>query len=327
MCFPARRRPALPPPAALAPNRSRSGPSTSWPSTADRWSATCNTKPTGPFPRPRPDAGRPRRPGPRRGPLGDHRRRARPDFQPASRVRIEPEASVRVAFTTAAPNARGGADPGRPVPRFPRRHPRLRAGLGAQPGRAAAPAPVRRGSPPVSASGRPRHLRRGRPAGRAGRAAGQRRASRACGGTASPATGRSSWCASPRPDELAAGPPAACGPHAYWRLKGLEVDLVILNEHPRATSKTFNTQLLNLVRASECARPDRQAGRRLRAQDDAPVARTTASCCRRRPASCWPATAARWRRQMDRLERAAGPARRQTSGNREVARSGSRTGA
>ncbi len=39
--------------------------------------------------------------------------------------------------------------------------------------------------------------------------------------------------------------------HAYWRLKGLEVDLVVLNEHPTSYFEEFHQQLLTLVRASD----------------------------------------------------------------------------
>ncbi len=39
--------------------------------------------------------------------------------------------------------------------------------------------------------------------------------------------------------------------HTYWRLKGLVVDLVILNEHPTSYHEELHEQLQNLVRASD----------------------------------------------------------------------------
>jgi cyclic beta-1,2-glucan synthetase len=39
--------------------------------------------------------------------------------------------------------------------------------------------------------------------------------------------------------------------HAYWRLHGLEVDLVILNEHPTSYLEEVQQQIQNLVRASD----------------------------------------------------------------------------
>jgi cyclic beta-1,2-glucan synthetase len=39
--------------------------------------------------------------------------------------------------------------------------------------------------------------------------------------------------------------------HTYWRLKGLEVDLVLLNEHPVSYREELHEQLLSLVRSSE----------------------------------------------------------------------------
>ena len=39
--------------------------------------------------------------------------------------------------------------------------------------------------------------------------------------------------------------------HAYWRLKGLVVDLVLLNEHPASYLEELHVELQNLVRASD----------------------------------------------------------------------------
>ena len=91
------------------------------------------------------------------------------------------------------------------------------------------------------------------------------RASRPCGGTASPATCRSSWSASPRRSELALARQLLAA-HAYLRLKGLEVDLVLLNEQPTSDFEELHQQLLELVRASDARDLARQAGRRLRPQ-------------------------------------------------------------
>src|SRR5262249_30011743 len=39
--------------------------------------------------------------------------------------------------------------------------------------------------------------------------------------------------------------------HTYWRLKGLEADLVIVNEHPTGYLEEMQQQLQNLVRSSD----------------------------------------------------------------------------
>src|SRR5262249_39402774 len=49
--------------------------------------------------------------------------------------------------------------------------------------------------------------------------------------------------------------------HTYWRLKGLEADLVILNEHPAGYFEELHQQVQNLVRASDAhALVDRPGG-------------------------------------------------------------------
>jgi cyclic beta-1,2-glucan synthetase len=48
--------------------------------------------------------------------------------------------------------------------------------------------------------------------------------------------------------------------HAYWRLHGLEVDLVILNEHPTSYLEEVQQQIQNLVRASDSHRLVDQPG-------------------------------------------------------------------
>ena len=123
------------------PTRSRSGPSTSRPSTAAAGRARSSTRPTGPAS----SAAAGRRPTRRRstrgatlsgttGPVLD------PVFSLRRRVRLEPGGSARVAFTTAVAESREEAlalaDQYHDVRRG---GPRLRAGLGPQPGRAAPP--------------------------------------------------------------------------------------------------------------------------------------------------------------------------------------------
>src|SRR5262249_32449663 len=39
--------------------------------------------------------------------------------------------------------------------------------------------------------------------------------------------------------------------HAYWRLKGLVADLVILNDHPASYIESLHEQIVNLVRVSD----------------------------------------------------------------------------
>src|SRR5205085_4783742 len=39
--------------------------------------------------------------------------------------------------------------------------------------------------------------------------------------------------------------------HSYWRLQNLEVDLVLLNEHPSGYLEELHQQLQGLVRASD----------------------------------------------------------------------------
>ena len=165
--------------------------------------------------------------------------------------------------------------------------PRLRAGLDAQPGRPAAAQRHRGRCAALRPPGRLDHLRQRLAARRAERA--RRRTAAAnpgCGATASPATCRS--CS------LQIGDPAnielvrqLVQAHAYWRLKGLAVDLVIWNEDhsvyrqtpadrswtssPPASKPTWSTG----PAASSCGRESR-------------CRKKTASCCRRSRASSSP---------------------------------------
>ena len=59
--------------------------------------------------------------------------------------------------------------------------------------------------------------------------------------------------------------------HAYWRLRGLEVDLVILNEHPSSYFEELHQQMQNLVRGSEMhGLMDKPGGVFLRKADQMP---------------------------------------------------------
>ncbi len=122
----------------------------------------------------------------------------------------------------------------------------------------------RRG-PPLPATRQPRPVLRSRAARRAGRAAAEHApARRPSGPTASPATCRSSSCASTRPEDRGIVRQLLRA-HEYWRLKGLAVDLVILNEKAHSYVQDLQTALEALVRTSQSApRPERSAAARRR---------------------------------------------------------------
>ena len=69
--------------------------------------------------------------------------------------------------------------------------------------------------------------------------------------------------------------------HAYWRLKGLVVDLVIWNEDHAGYRQQLQDQIMGLIAAGVEAHADRPAGRHLRAPRRADLAARTASCCKR----------------------------------------------
>ena len=135
-----------------------------------------------------------------------------------------------------------------------------------------------RSSTAASPSSRPLRQRR---AARRRRACSRATAagSRACGATRSPATCRSCCCrsATPRNIDLVRQLVQA---HAYWRLKGLAVDLVIWNEDRSATARCCRTQIMGLIAARRRGARDRPAGRHLRAPRRADRRTRTASCCR-----------------------------------------------
>ncbi len=101
----------------------------------------------------------------------------------------------------------------------------------------------------------------------------------------------------------------ALAAHTFWRNKGLEADLVILNEDPSGYFEDLQNELLNLVRASEeRGLIDKPGGVFVRkathlSADDRTLLLAAARCVLAGDRGSLAA-------QMDRLERAAGPARR-----------------
>ena len=91
---------------------------------------------------------------------------------------------------------------------------------------------------------------------------------RPAGGSASRATGRSSWPGSPRADELPLVRQLLAA-HAYLRLEGSRSTSSCSTRSRQATSSELNRQLLEMIRAAGSLRADRPARRRLRAQGGA----------------------------------------------------------
>ena len=121
-------------------------------------------------------------------------------------------------------------------------------------------------------------------------AAGQQRARRVgpVGATASPATCPSSWSASTRSDDLDIVRQLLRA-HEYWRLKLLDVDLVILNEH----GATYVAGPPRLARGRRADEPvDARLTRAIRATAACTSCAATGSpprtgrCSRRRPGRC-----------------------------------------
>ena len=126
---------------------------------------------------------------------------------------------------------------------------RLRSGLDAQPG-AAAPAQRHRGRrAALRTPGQLRSLRQFR-AARRPRAFWPRTAAAnpACGATASPAICRSCCCGSRDPAKIELVRQLVQA-HAYWRLKGLAVDLVIWNEDHSGYRQLLQDQIMGLIAA------------------------------------------------------------------------------
>jgi hypothetical protein len=81
--------------------------------------------------------------------------------------------------------------------------------------------------------------------------------------------------------------------HAYWRLKGLAVDLVIWNEDHTSYRQQLNDQIMGLIAAGiEAHVIDRPGGIFVRSRPSTFPART-ASCSRRCPGRSFATTAAR----------------------------------
>ena len=82
--------------------------------------------------------------------------------------------------------------------------------------------------------------------------------------------------------------------HAYWRLKGLAVDLVIWNEDHAGYRQLLQEQIMGLIAAgTEANVIDRPGGIFVRPADQI-VRAKTASCCKRSRASSSPTAGARW---------------------------------
>ena len=109
-------------------------------------------------------------------------------------------------------------------------------------------------------------------------------ASRACGAMRSPATCRSCWCRSADAANIDLVRQLVQA-HAWWRLKGLAVDLVIWNEERDGYRQRLQEQILGLIAGRRRSARDRSAGRHLRAPRRADLRTRTACCCRRSRAS------------------------------------------
>ncbi len=90
------------------------------------------------------------------------------------------------------------------------------------------------------------------------------RAVRACGATPSRETCRSCWCRLKDPANIELVRQLVQA-HAYWRLKGLAVDLVIWNEERGGYRQLLHDQIMGLIAAGVEAQRDRPARRHLRA--------------------------------------------------------------
>ena len=217
--------------------------------------------------------------------------------------------------------ARGRARAGREVPGSPPGRPRLRTGLDAQPGRAAAARRHRSRRAALRPPGR-----RDRPRQRLAARRGQRSSAQPQGAVgpvglrASRATCRSCCCGSATPTNIDLVRELVQA-HAYWRLKGLAVDLVIWNEDAAATGSVLHDQIMGLDRRGRRSAAGRPARRRLRAPGRAdlrggphPAAGGGARDRHRRAAArssrAGPAAPAAARRRFPLLQPARGRARR-----------------
>ena len=81
--------------------------------------------------------------------------------------------------------------------------------------------------------------------------------------------------------------------HAYWRLKGLAVDLVIWNEDHSGYRQVLQDQIMGVIASGAEAQPGRPARRHLRAPGEQ-MSEDDRSCCRRWRASSSATPPARW---------------------------------
>ena len=237
------------------PSRSRSGRSTSSPSTATPRRAGPSTRPTGPA-----SSAAAGRPPTRRRWTRARRCRARPGRCSTRssacaggsgwRRARRPSSPSRPPWPTSREEALALADQYHDAAR-------RRPGPSSWPGPTAGSSCrhlrlVARGRPPVPAAGRRTSSSPARPCGpRRPCSPPTARASRACGGTASPATCRSSWSASAEADELPLARQLLAA-HAYWRAQGARgrpgPPERAAGELPRGAARSSSQEL---VRASD----------------------------------------------------------------------------
>jgi len=86
--------------------------------------------------------------------------------------------------------------------------------------------------------------------------------------------------------------------HAWWRLKGLAVDLVIWNEERDVYRQRLQEQILGLITSSTEFARGRSARRHLRAARGADCGRRTACCCNPRRAPSSATASARWANRL-----------------------------
>ena len=218
-----------------------------------------------------------------------------PIFSLRRRVRLEPGASAVVAFTTAVADSRDEAlaladqyhDRGAVARAFElawahsqveHRHREL----------------VARGRPPVPAAGGAHPLRRPGPAGRPAPCwPANRQGQPASGGTASRATGRSSWSAIAERRRAAPGPPAARRRTPTSASRGSSSTWSSSTSSRRATSRSCTSSSWTWSAPATPATWSTSPGGVFVRKAGADRPRRTRSCSRPRPASSSSATAAR----------------------------------
>ena len=194
---------------------------------------------------------------------GTDRRGARPDLRARRRVRLEPGADGADRLLDHGGSARArGPRPDRQAPRRRRLRTRRRRWPGPRCRSQLHHLGINRGqagqfqrlaghlvfAAPTLQAGLGDHPGRPRPA------------SRFSGASASPATFRSCWCASPTLHEIDLVREALLAVE-YWRMRRLAVDLVILNERAASYVQDLQLALETLVRANQSQAPDRRGAR------------------------------------------------------------------